>query len=161
MPTLHNNNWLLPDLSLLTTPPVPAPVVAPTTKKPANKVVSSSPSQVELEGHEQEEEEANLRTGKIIEAKLARHGVEATLDQINVGPALTQYAYRLGDVTKIAQVSGLLLELELELVASPITLSSPVLGKSLVGIRVPNQVRSRVELATFLCDNHFVDNKAP
>lgn len=84
----------------------------------------------------------------VIEKALASFGVKAKVVEINLGPAVTQYALDSAEGTKIAKITNLQSDLAMAL-ASPtgsVRVEAPIPGKSLIGIEVPNYSPSRVTL---------------
>jgi S-DNA-T family DNA segregation ATPase FtsK/SpoIIIE len=58
-------------------------------------------------------------------------------------------------------IVGLQNDLSLALAAHPIRIEAPIPGKSLVGIEIPNKVKSTVGLATLLSDDKFQNSPKP
>lgn len=85
---------------------------------------------------------------RIIKNTLKDFGVDVDIDMDNVkvGPAVTQYAVRPRSITNISRISSLQGNLALAL-ASPtgnVRIEAPIPGKSLIGIEVPNSKTSLV-----------------
>jgi len=77
---------------------------------------------------------------QVIEKTLESFGVKARVVEVNLGPAVTQYAIESAQGTKIAKITNLQNDLAMAL-ASPtgtIRVEAPIPGKSLIGIEVPN-----------------------
>ncbi len=104
------------------------------------------------------EAEINRKTA-IIEKTLREFDVQATVIDYLSGPTVTQFAVQPGFVEKagpdgvvrrqkvrIAQISGLANDLALTLAAGSLRIQAPVPGQSYVGIEVPNQQKSFVNL---------------
>ena len=72
--------------------------------------------------------------------------IEVEMGEINIGPTVTQYTIRPADGIKLARIRALNDDLALALAAHPIRMETPIPGKSLVGIEVPNQVTAKVGL---------------
>ena len=62
---------------------------------------------------------------------------------------------------KLSRIVGLQNELALALSARTIRIEAPIPGKSLVGIEIPNKVKSIVGLATLLSDDKFQNSPKP
>ncbi|MDP2873959.1 MAG: DNA translocase FtsK 4TM domain-containing protein [bacterium] len=89
---------------------------------------------------------------QIIEKTLDSFGIRAHVVEVNLGPAVTQYALESAQGTKIARITNLQNDLAMAL-ASPtgtIRLEAPIPGKSLIGIEVPNLSLSIVPLKSVL-----------
>jgi S-DNA-T family DNA segregation ATPase FtsK/SpoIIIE len=80
------------------------------------------------------------KNANIIERTLQNFGIQARIVEVNTGPAVTQFAIDLAEGTKTSKITGLQNELALAL-ASPtgsVRIESPIPGKRLIGIEVPN-----------------------
>ncbi len=82
----------------------------------------------------------------IIEQTLRSFGVESAVENVNVGPSVTQYELRPDAGVKLNQITALANDLALALAAHPIRIEAPIPGKSTVGIEVPNQKPAVVRL---------------
>lgn len=97
-----------------------------------------------------------------IEKTLDSFGIKARVVEINMGPAVTQYALESAQGTKIAKIKNLQNDLALSL-ASPtgtVRIEAPIPGKSLVGIEVPNLAPSLVTLKSILSSDSMKSNKS-
>lgn len=70
---------------------------------------------------------------------LQSFGVQATVENVGLGPAVTKYELRPAVGVKVAKITHLADDLALALAAKDIRIEAPIPGKSLVGIEVPNQ----------------------
>jgi S-DNA-T family DNA segregation ATPase FtsK/SpoIIIE len=77
----------------------------------------------------------------IIEQTLESFGVTARVVEVNLGPAVTQYALEVALGTKLSKITGLERDLALALAAptGTIRIEAPIPGRSLVGIELPNR----------------------
>lgn len=97
---------------------------------------------------EQELSEGEIRErAKIIESTLRSFGVPGRVSEVNRGPVITQFGVEPGFVegrggkktkVKVSRISALSDDLALALAARRIRIETPVPGKSIVGIEVPN-----------------------
>ncbi|MCE9585357.1 DNA translocase FtsK [Candidatus Nomurabacteria bacterium] len=114
-----------------------------------------------------EEDKGKPNTGdikanaNIIKRTLANFGIEVEMDEITVGPTVTRYALKPAEGVKLSRIVGLQSDLALALAAHPIRIEAPIPGKSLVGIEIPNKVKSTVGLATLLADDKFKNSPKP
>lgn len=106
------------------------------------------------------EQQANVRyQAQVIEETLQGFGVPAEVVEINRGPTVTQFGVKPGIVTKklangmvleqrvrVSKINSLINDLALALAASPIRIETPVPGRPIVGIEVPNTSISLVSL---------------
>lgn len=135
------------------------------TPNPAGKYVSHAyvPPPLSL----LEEDKGKPNTGdikanaNIIKRTLQNFGIEVEMDEITVGPTVTRYALKPAEGVKLSRIVGLQSDLALALAAHPIRIEAPIPGKSLVGIEIPNKVKSTVGLATLLKDEKFQNSAKP
>lgn len=87
-----------------------------------------------------------------IEETLQSFGVEARVAEVNLGPAVTQYALELALGTKVSKITALANDLALatEAPTGQIRIEAPIPGRNLVGIEIPNRSLEVVTLRTML-----------
>lgn len=88
----------------------------------------------------------------IIERTLESFGITARVVEVNLGPAVTQYALEVGLGTKLSKITALDRDLALALAAptGQIRIEAPIPGRSLVGIELPNRSPEFVALKQIL-----------
>ncbi len=91
----------------------------------------------------------------IIKRTLQNFGINVEMDEISIGPSITRYALKPAEGVKLSRIIGLQNNLALALAAHPIRIEAPIPGKSLVGIEIPNSIKTTVGLGTLLADNKF------
>lgn len=76
-----------------------------------------------------------------IEDTLESFGIRAEVKEVNLGPAVTQYALEVALGTKLSKITSLERDLALALAAptGTIRIEAPIPGRSLVGIELPNK----------------------
>jgi len=105
---------------------------------------------------------------QILEETLASFGVPAEIVEVNQGPTVTQFGVDPGYIerpgpegqvkrqrVRVARIAGLVNDLALALAASPIRIETPVPGRPMVGIEVPNETVSLVSLRNVLDSPSF------
>jgi len=77
----------------------------------------------------------------IIEQTLESFGITARVVEVNLGPAVTQYALEVALGTKLSKITALERDLALALAAptGTIRIEAPIPGRSLIGIELPNK----------------------
>ena len=85
---------------------------------------------------------------------LRSFGVEVRIKDIFRGPSITRYEVQPGTGVKISRIKNLDADIALSLAASGVRIS-PVPGKPVVGIEVPNGQRDMVSLREMLDSNEF------
>ena len=118
---------------------------------------------------------ANARyQAQIIEETLRGFGIPTEVVEINSGPTVTQFGLKLGTVDRklpdgeivqqrirVNKVAALNNDLALALSAAPIRIETPVPGRPLVGIEVPNTDKTMVSLRAVMADKRFQKSKKP
>jgi S-DNA-T family DNA segregation ATPase FtsK/SpoIIIE len=118
---------------------------------------------------------ANARyQAQIIEDTLTGFGIPVEVVEINIGPTVTQFGLKLGTVqrktqdgkvveqrVRVSKVASLSNDLALALSAAPIRIETPVPGRPLVGIEVPNSEKTMVSLRGVLEDSGFKKSRKP
>jgi len=84
----------------------------------------------------------------IIESTLESFGIRAKVAEVNGGPAITQYAIKIAEGTKLSKIKALQTDLALALSAptGQIRIEAPIPGRNLVGIEIPNRSPEYVTL---------------
>lgn len=92
------------------------------------------------------------RIAQIIEKTLESFGIAARVAEVNLGPAVTQYALEIALGTKVSKITSLANDLALatEAPSGQIRIEAPIPGRSLVGIEIPNRSLEVVPLRTML-----------
>lgn len=88
----------------------------------------------------------------VIEQTLESFGITARVVEVNLGPAVTQYALEVALGTKLSKITSLERDLALALAAptGTIRIEAPIPGRSLVGIELPNRSPEFVPLRKML-----------
>lgn len=94
----------------------------------------------------------------IIKKTLENFGIPVEMTEVNVGPTVTQYAFKPAEGVKLSKITTLSNNLALALAAHPIRIEAPIPGKSLVGIEVPNKVRATVVLRNLIASSTYQDS---
>lgn len=97
----------------------------------------------------------------IIKRTLQNFGIDVEMDEISIGPSVTRYALKPAEGVKLSRILGLQNNLALALAAHPIRIEAPIPGKSLVGIEIPNSVKTTVGLGTLLASPEFQNSEKP
>ena len=97
----------------------------------------------------------------IIKSTLENFGIPVEMAEVNVGPTVTQYAFKPAEGVKLSKITTLSNNLALALAAHPIRIEAPIPGKSLVGIEVPNKVRSIVTLRNLITQSTYQNSTTP
>jgi len=97
-----------------------------------------------------------LERAALLEQTLASFGVEATVVDFTVGPAVTRYELQPGPGVRVNKFTALAVDIALALAATDVRVEAPIPGKSAVGIEVPNKERLAVPLREVLQSLEFL-----
>ena len=97
----------------------------------------------------------------IIKRTLQNFGIMVEMDEISIGPSVTRYALKPAEGVKLSRILGLQNNLELALAAHPVRIEAPIPGKSLVGIEIPNSVKTLVGLGSLLSQSEYTNSEKP
>ena len=97
----------------------------------------------------------------IIKRTLQNFGIDVEMDEISIGPSVTRYALKPAEGVKLSRILGLQNNLSLALAAHPIRIEAPIPGKSLVGIEIPNSVKTTVGLGSMLAQDDYQKSEKP
>lgn len=97
----------------------------------------------------------------IIKRTLLNFGIDVEMDEISIGPSVTRYALKPAEGVKLAKIVGLNSDLALALAAHPVRIEAPIPGKSLVGIEIPNTVKTMVGLGSLLSSEEYQESTKP
>lgn len=82
-------------------------------------------------------------------------GIEVKMQDVNVGPTVTQYTLRPNEGVKLNQITARSNDIALALAAKSLRVEAPIPGKSAVGIEVPNVATATVTLKEVLGSSAF------
>lgn len=98
----------------------------------------------------------------VIEKTLQSFGIGARVVEVNLGPAVTQYALEIALGTKVSKITSLANDLALatEAPTGQIRIEAPIPGRNLVGIEIPNRSLEIVPLKTMLASEVMMKSKS-
>lgn len=96
----------------------------------------------------------------VIKRTLQNFDIPVEVSEVNVGPAVTQYAFKPAEGIKLSKITSLQNDLALALAAHPLRIEAPIPGRALVGVEIPNKTRATVRLRSLVESNQFQDSDA-
>ncbi|MDD4358689.1 MAG: DNA translocase FtsK 4TM domain-containing protein [Candidatus Pacebacteria bacterium] len=96
-----------------------------------------------------------------IKRTLHNFGIAVEMDEVNVGPTVSQYTLKPAEGVKLSKITNLSNNLALDLATPSIRIEAPIPGRSLVGIEIPNKKRVPVGLREMLADKQFKESDSP
>jgi S-DNA-T family DNA segregation ATPase FtsK/SpoIIIE len=97
----------------------------------------------------------------LIKEKLAEFEVDVTMKDAHPGPTVTQFTLQPAEGIKLSKIENLKNDLALALAAQSLRIEAPIPGKALVGIEMPNEIRSTVYLREMLESPQFKQSASP
>lgn len=150
-----------------------APTQVPEGAALAPKLVSNVPGEDKVWKYPSMSILSETETGKadrgdikgnaaIIEQTLESFGITARVVEVNLGPAVTQYALEVALGTKLSKITALERDLALALAAptGTIRIEAPIPGRSLIGIELPNRSPEFVPLKKMLQSEDMRETKS-
>lgn len=95
-----------------------------------------------------------------LQETLKSFGVNVTITNISIGPAVTRYELQPEIGVKVSKIVSLTNDIKMRLAAADIRIEAPIPGKAAVGIEVPNKVNSIVYLRDLLESPEFKNHKS-
>lgn len=122
--------WKLPPLDLL--PQVKEEVVAPDIKQ----------------------------TSETIKKTLENFGISSEIVEVEIGPAVTRFSLKPGEGVKLSKILSLQNDIALALGVPNLYIETPVPGKAVIGIEVPNLKLATVRLGNVLREKEFLESSS-
>ncbi|MGB9682499.1 MAG: DNA translocase FtsK, partial [bacterium] len=98
--------------------------------------------------------------GELLEVTLESFGVDAKVVNTVIGPTVTRYELALATGVKVNSIMKLSNDIALALAAPQIRIESPIPGKSLLGIEVPNKKITMVTIREIIESEEFIGKKS-
>lgn len=90
-----------------------------------------------------------------LEETLKNFGIEAKVNEVNVGPTVTRYEIQPGQGVKVSRIVSLSDDIALALAAPSVRIEAPIPNKSAIGIEIPNKEPQPVLIRELLEDQLF------
>lgn len=109
-----------------------------------------------LDNRQSKPTSGDIRTNaRVIEETLKSFAIEVSMEEVNIGPTVTQYTFKPKSGVKLSQITTLQNDLSLALAAHPLRIEAPIPGRSLVGVEIPNRKVALVRLREVLASKDF------
>lgn len=96
----------------------------------------------------------------IIKKTLQNFGIPVEMNEVNIGPTVTQYTLKPAEGIKLSKITALQNDLALALASQSIRIEAPIPGRSLVGVEIPNRKRAVVGLREAMDNQDFKTSSA-
>lgn len=110
--------------------------------------------------HKQKDQTELREKGRILQETFSSFGVNASIEDITMGPTVIRYEVKPAPGVKVSKVTNLADDIALNLAASGVRIEAPIPGKSAIGIEVPNDNRDIVSLRELLESDKFLNAKS-
>jgi DNA segregation ATPase FtsK/SpoIIIE, S-DNA-T family len=107
-----------------------------------------------------DDQENHEETARALIHTLATFGVEATVDEIHVGPVITRFDILPAPGTKVSKIQGLENDIAMGLKALAVRILAPVPGKGCVGVEIPNRIPQPVCLREIIESEDWSNSRA-
>ena len=97
-------------------------------------------------------------TASKLQRTLYSFGVQAKVENVTVGPAITRYELKPAEGVRVSKIANLADDIALNLAAETIRIEAPIPGKQAVGIEVPNEEKEMVGLREVIESDGFKNN---
>ena len=97
-------------------------------------------------------------TANKLQKTLYSFGVQARVEDVTVGPAITRYELKPAEGVRVSKIENLADDIALNLAAETIRIEAPIPGKQAVGIEVPNKEKEMVGLREVIESDNFQNN---
>ncbi len=99
-------------------------------------------------------------TAAKLQRTLHSFGVQARVENVSVGPAITRYELKPAEGVRVSKIANLADDIALNLAAETIRIEAPIPGKQAVGIEVPNKEKEMVPLRDVIESEEFQHNNS-
>ncbi len=99
--------------------------------------------------------------GENLVETLSYFQIQAQIESIVQGPAVTQFEITVGHGTKVSKVRNLADDIKLSLAAKDIRIDAPIPGKRSIGIEIPNRISRSVSLSEVTDSESFRNSDSP
>lgn len=138
---------------IISAPPSQAPVIDLKTKPIEFRLLKNYnlPTADLLEADKGVPAAGDIRINSaIIKRTLQNFDIQVEMSEVNIGPTVTQYTLKPAEGVKLSKITTLSSDLSLALAAHPIRIEAPIPGRPLVGIELPNRIRTTVRLRNMI-----------
>lgn len=108
-----------------------------------------------------EDREWMERQAETLVEALSYFQVNANVESIMQGPAVTQFEITVSHGTKVSKIRNLADDLKLALAAKDIRIQAPIPGKNTIGIEIPNRISRAVRLSEVVNSESFLQSESP
>ena len=98
---------------------------------------------------------------EMMESTLKSFGINAWVENITIGPAITRYELSIERGTRVSKILNLSDDIALSMAATNVRIEAPIPGKSAIGIEIPNESVAMVTLREVLEAVAFKEHKSP
>ncbi|MCS7201118.1 MAG: DNA translocase FtsK [Patescibacteria group bacterium] len=129
------------------------------TKKATPKSVWKLPSlDLLVQGKEEVLAPDIKTTSQIIQKTLENFGLKVEVVDVEIGPAITRFALKPGEGVKLSRILSYQSDLGLALGTPNLIIETPIPGKAVIGVQVPNKKTANVRLGNLLREKEFADS---
>ncbi len=125
-----------------------------------NDTAWNAPSLDLLETSDTKANPGNIQKNvEVIEKTLKEFNIDVAMQDVNIGPTVTQYTFKPAEGVKLAGITARSNDLALALAAKSLRMEAPIPGQSAVGVEIPNKAVARVTLRELLESDQYRASK--
>lgn len=97
----------------------------------------------------------------LLEKSLAQFNIEVSVESVQPGPVVTRFEILPAPGIKVSKINNLAKDLARVMMVESVRVVDVIVGKSVIGIEIPNKIREVVSFREVLSSKAFQDSKSP
>lgn len=99
------------------------------------------------------------QTSEIIKKTLNNFGINVEIVEVEIGPGVTRFSLKPGEGVKLSKILSLQNDIALALGIPNLYIETPIPGKAVLGVEIPNIKPAIVRLGNILREKEFLENE--
>ncbi len=99
-------------------------------------------------------------TSQIIQKTLENFGIKVEIVDVEIGPAITRFSLKPGEGVKLSKILSYQSDLALALGVPNLIIETPIPGKAVLGLQIPNLKPAQVRLGNVLREKEFLESES-
>ena len=96
-----------------------------------------------------------------LEQSLAQFGIKVSVESVQPGPVVTRFEILPAPGIKVSKINNLSKDLARVMMVESVRVVDVIVGKSVIGIEIPNKIREVVSFREVLASDAFQESKSP
>ncbi len=98
------------------------------------------------------------KTSQIIQKTLENFGIKVEIVDVEIGPAITRFSIKPGEGVKLSKILSYQSDLALALGTPNLIIETPIPGKAVLGLQIPNKKTANVRIGNVLREKEFLES---